>query len=265
MNRISVSLLIGLVIITTSCKKEINTTKTETHKTQEHWSYDGETSPEHWAEIEKNSDCSGQHQSPVNIIEVNTIVSNKQENTLKVLYHPETHFIDVKNNGHSIQINFEKGDSINYKNEIYHLKQIHFHEPSEHTINGVRYPIEIHLVHKSNKNHFTVLSMLGEERNEKFIFQNLEKILPLKIGETKILDKVVDLAKFLPKNRDFYSYNGSLTTPPCTENVNWVIFKQPVSITLQEVIEIKKNMPINNYRNEQPLNNRKVYLNYVNN
>lgn len=259
MNKLVLSIL--TVIVFTSCNKERKEAESKVDKVQEHWSYDGETSPEHWAEIEINSDCSGQHQSPINIIEHNTTLNANDENSLKLLYDPETHFIDVKNNGHSIEIDFEKGDSIKYKNEIYHLKQIHFHEPSEHTINGIRYPIEIHLVHKSKKNHFTVLSMLGEEGREKLLFINLENILPLKVGETKKIDKAVDLLKILPETKSFYSYNGSLTTPPCTEKVNWVIFKQPIQISLKEVVEIKKNMPLNNYRFEQPLNDRKVYFN----
>ncbi len=249
-------------MVLTSCKNDNKSNHSDENKKHVHWSYDGETSPEHWAEIKKNSDCTGKHQSPINIIDVNTIVNNIKKDEYEILYSPKTHLNKVMNNGHSIQFDFEKGDSILYNQETYHLQQIHFHEPSEHTINGIRYPIEIHLVHKNSGKNFTVLSILGEEGTKSQVFESLESFLPLQVGEEKEIHQSFDLTTLFPKNMDFYSYSGSLTTPPCTENVNWVIFKNPIIISLDEVIKLKKNMPVNNYRDEQPLNDRSIYINY---
>ena len=231
--------------------------KNEKH---EHWSYQGETAPEHWSEIEKNTSCDGQNQSPINIIESTTIL-NPSAKDLEVMYSPNTILKKVENNGHSIQFDFNPGDSILYKHDIYYLKQIHFHEPAEHLINGVKFPIEIHLVHLSQDNNITVLGILGMEGEESQLFEFLESFLPLENGEERIIDQNLDLTSLFPDKTDFYSYSGSLTTPPCTENVNWVIFKEPIIISLDEVLKLKNNMPLNNYRNEQPVNDRIIYHN----
>ncbi|MCF6171307.1 MAG: carbonic anhydrase family protein [Bacteroidales bacterium] len=228
-----------------------------------HWSYEGETSPEHWAEIEKNSDCGGKYQSPINIVDVKACFTTADSTRLKVDYFPETQIFDVHNNGHSIQFDFEQKDSIFYKGGVYHLKQVHFHEPSEHTINGMRFPIEIHLVHTNAKNQYTVIGILGIEGNDNDQFRFLDKFLPLKEGETKDINKAFDLKSIFPKNAiDYYSYTGSLTTPPCTENVNWIIYKQPIVLSLDQVLKVRGNMPVNNYRNEQALNNRVICKNF---
>lgn len=255
-----ISIAIIILIACTSCKKENKSIKTEEDK---HWSYTGETSPDNWAEIEKNSDCDGKHQSPINII-IDHAISTNNSNDLKIFYTPETVISKVKNNGHSIQFDFEAGDSIQYKKDFYHLKQIHFHEPAEHLINGIRYPIEIHFVHKSDEDNLTVLSIFGEEGDTSELFHFFNTFLPIKSGESKEMNYPVDLTSLYPKSKDYYSYSGSLTTPPCSENVNWVIFKEQLILSYTQVLKLKSNMPINNYRTEQPLNGRKVYLNSIN-
>lgn len=250
MNYHSKVILLFIFTLIVSCQSD-------KHK---HWSYQGETSPEHWVEIEKNTSCDGQNQSPVNIIEASTIL-NPSPKDLNVMYSPTTVLNKVENNGHSIQFDFNPGDSILYKHNTYLLKQIHFHEPAEHLLNGIKYPIEIHLVHVSKDNAITVLGILGMEGKESQLFEFFESFLPLENGEEKIIDQSLDLTSLFPDLTDFYSYSGSLTTPPCTENVNWVVFKQPIIISLEEVLRLKENMPLNNYRNEQPVNDRIIYHN----
>ena len=229
----------------------------------EHWSYEGETSPEHWAEIEKNSSCDSKYQSPINIIDIDASADETGWMELNIAYSPLTLIHDVLNNGHTIQFDFELGDSIYFHEKNYSLRQIHFHEPAEHTINGVRYPIEIHLVHLSSDNDFTVLGILGEEGETSQPFDFLESFLPVQEGETKIIDKSFNLNDLLPlDDRSFYHYHGSLTTPPCSEDVNWILFKKPVILSVDQVKLLKELMPLNNYRNEQPLNDRVVWKNF---
>lgn len=253
-----------LVVITlvqlTACNHKKHQT-TAKHNHEKHWSYAGETAPIHWAEIEKNSDCDGNHQSPINIIHKQAD-SVQGTSDLKIHYSPSTYIEKVENNGHSIQFNFEAGDSIHYKNDTYFLKQIHFHEPSEHKINGIIYPIEIHLVHVNKNGQITVLGILGEEGDESHLFEFLESFLPLKNGETKTIHQQLSLEYLFEHSQEYYTYGGSLTTPPCTENVNWVVFKHPIILSVEEVLKLKNNMPVNNYRNEQALNNRSVQFNY---
>lgn len=222
-----------------------------------HWTYQGETGPEHWAEIEKNSDCNGTRQSPINIIDF----ESKHDPNLKpieISYSNKVKIHDVTNNGHSIQYNFEKGDYIVVDGKTFELKQIHFHEASEHTINGVRYPLEMHLVHVSDDQQIAVLGVMAEEGGPSEPFTFLENYLPVQIGETKAIDAFFDLNLNLPDSREYYTYAGSLTTPPCTENVQWYVFKTPITISLDQVKQLQELMPINNYRNEQPLNDRVV-------
>ncbi|WP_027137562.1 carbonic anhydrase [Gaetbulibacter saemankumensis] len=253
-----------ILIIFTSCKDSNKklTQESNHHLTEAtHWSYSGETAPEHWAELEQGSDCDGHNQSPINII-TKDVVETPTKNHLNILYSPQTFIKKVINNGHTIQFDFESGDSISYLGDTHYLKQIHFHEPSEHKINGIIYPIETHLVHLNKSGNITVLSILGEEGEESQVFEFLESFLPLKNGESKDIHKNIDLSSFFLNEKHFYSYTGSLTTPPCWERVNWVVFKEPIILSVDEVEKLRNNMPINNYRNEQPLNNRIVTFNY---
>ena len=168
------------------------------------WSYAGETSPEHWAELEKNSDCLGKRQSPVNIIDLNVVEKpgDTAHNTL--FYSPKTILTRVRNNGHTIQFDFDRGDSICSRDVHYDLVQIHFHTPSEHTVNGIRYPIETHLVHQSKeKDRFMVLAIFGIECRESETLERLESFLPLKVGEEKVLNKALDLSTLFPTNNDY--------------------------------------------------------------
>ncbi len=224
-----------------------------------HWSYSGESSPEHWAEIARNGFCDGKHQSPINIIKTNTAKQDSHAGHLQIFYAPETKISKVENNGHSIQFDFEKGDSLLYKDQIYQLVQLHFHEPSEHTINGLRYPIELHFVHYNKQiARFTVLSVLGIEGKQSHCFEFFKHFLPIKNGETKEVEMSHDLNSLFPSSGNYFSYSGSLTTPPCTENVNWLIFEEAIELSEEEVIAFKENMPLDNYRNQQALNERKV-------
>lgn len=228
---------------------------------KEHWSYSGESSPEHWAEIAKNGNCDGKYQSPINIIETKTKLTDGAENQLVLHYAAATKMSKVVNNGHSVQFDFEKGDSILYMGNYFQLIQLHFHEPSEHTVNGVRYPIELHFVHKNDKlNEYAVISILGIEGIESHCFELFKHFLPIKNGESIDVDMSHDLSSLFPEKRNYFSYFGSLTTPPCTENVNWILFQEPIELSEEEVLAFKHNMPLDNYRDQQALNGRNILL-----
>ncbi|MBD1262242.1 carbonic anhydrase family protein [Maribacter polysiphoniae] len=255
---------IGLLVLG-ACKESgtknthigAETREVEHGSSSKHWSYAGETGPEHWAEIEAESDCNGKFQSPINIVKY------EENNSLKPIalhYAENTKIHDVTNNGHSIQYNFESGDNIMVNGLRYDLKQVHFHEPSEHTIDGVRYPLEMHLVHINDSGQYTVIAVMAKEGVSSIPFDFLESFLPLKAGEKKEVDLPFNMNDNLPSNKDYFFYTGSLTTPPCTEGVNWYILKEPITVSLEQVDLLKKLMPINNYRNEQPHNGRQLYV-----
>jgi len=231
-------------------------------KADVHWTYAGETGPDHWAELEPKSQCTGKAQSPVNIIRTTTVPAVSDAWPLELHYPKSTLLRSVTNDGHSIKYDFEQGDEIAFKGVRFGLVQLHFHEPSEHTLNGVRYPIEMHMVHFSEElSRYTVLAVLGYEGKPSPGYDWLEAYLPLSPGQTKPIEQPFDLASVLPATlTPRFHYEGSLTTPPCSENVNWVVFEQPFMLSEGQVNLLKQNMPTNNYRGVQPLFDRVVSL-----
>ena len=224
------------------------------------WSYEGETAPEHWVEIETESACGGERQSPIDIIDTKAEGTDAAAQALEVMYARQTPFTEIINNGHTIKFRIGEGDSIRYGGQVYHLRQLHFHEPSEHTINGVRYPIEIHLVHLNADQEITVLGIMGQEGNPSELMEYFRRFLPIGYEQSETVEDSLDLNTLFPKSRTYFTYGGSLTTPPCTEGVNWVIFKQPMRASSEEIAAIKKSMPLNNYREKQGLNGRQVWV-----
>ena len=219
-----------------------------------HWSYEGEYGPEHWGEI-KNDYCkckAGDSQSPVGIsitekAPLDNIYFNYYSTPLKII-----------NNGHTIQINCGKGSSISIGNKQYELLQFHFHNPSEHRINGQSYPMEAHFVHRGEDGKLAVVGVLMEEGKSNDFIRTLWNNLPKEEGKEHVVTDVkINANQLMPKNTNYYNYSGSLTTPPCSEIVNWIVLKTPVEISKAQVdrftsIFKKSAIPI------QPLNGRIV-------
>lgn len=232
----------------------------------EKWNYSGESGPEFWAELETSSDCGGQHQSPINIIDIETIPGKITERISDIRYEDKTTIKSITNNGHTIQYNFN-GDLnvIGYQNKQYKMEQFHFHSPSEHTINGVRYPLEIHMVHHSEEsNSYIVLAILVQQGEPDSTFTFLEKYLPINQGETKEVNESYDFGTTVSESFgvdtvNVYTYQGSLTTPPCTEDVIWIVMKDASNASATQIELLQKLMPKNNYRETQLINDRKVY------
>ena len=126
------------------------------------------------------------------------------------------------------------------------------------SINGVRYPLEIHLVHQNSEKEYLVLSFMAIEGESSPTFSFLESYLPIKVGETKSIAKPFDFNEVLAGKNACFHYEGSLTTPPCTEGVKWFVFKDPITVSEEQVKELQVLMPLNNYRTTQALNNRIV-------
>ena len=225
----------------------------------DHWGYSGETGPAHWAELTRNSACGGSSQSPINIISVKA-VPDTSRTELAIHYADSTRITDVVNNGHTIQYDFDRGDYVTYDSVRYDLQQFHFHEPAEHTIDGIRYPLVLHLVHTSKEGKYLVLAVMVKEGESSAPFTFLERLLPLAVDEPRVVDKQFALEQNLPLDHHYYHYVGSLTTPPCTEGVDWFVFRQPITISHAQVVTLRELMPLNNYRNEQALNGRVVSI-----
>ncbi|MCX7759766.1 MAG: carbonic anhydrase family protein [Hydrogenothermaceae bacterium] len=216
-----------------------------------HWSYEGETGPEHWADLApENFWCKLKNQSPVDIS--NTVEG--QNPKLEISYKKEEDY-KIINNGHTLQVNVPPANFVSLNGKAYQLIQFHFHSPSEHTIKGKNYPMELHLVHKSDKGELLVIGVMIKEGPSNGILREIFNQAPVEEGE-KELKLPFNIYSLLPKNRDYYLYSGSLTTPPCTEGVTWIVLKTPITASKDEIEKFRTIMKHPNNRPIQPLNSR---------
>lgn len=262
-------LLVSTVLILISCgesKNQPNGDQNSQKESHSQWDYSGESGPEYWAQLESGSECAGRHQSPINILEIETTVGNSLDQISELNYEDNTSLTSITNNGHTIQYNFDgELNKFIYEDKEYQMKQFHFHAPSEHTLNGVRYPLEIHLVHHNEKsNSYVVFAFLVHQGESDPTFTFLEKFLPIKEGETKDISATYNLGTtvkdvFGMDSVEAFTYDGSLTTPPCTEKVHWIVFKNASSASASQIKILEDLMPKNNYRDVQPINDRTVY------
>ena len=163
----------------------------------------------------------------------------------------------ITNNGHTIQVNVDAGSSIVYNGINYNLLQFHFHHPSKHKIDGVAAPMEIHFVHLDpNSGTLAVVGVMltqGESRNE--AYAAVFDYMPAEAGEPQPMDTSLSLASLLPDERGFYTYQGSLTTPPCSEIVRWLLLDTPVHLSGAQ-IDAFAEMYAYNARPTMPLGKR---------
>ncbi|HQR74241.1 MAG TPA: carbonic anhydrase family protein [Sulfurovum sp.] len=214
---------------------------------EKHWDY-AQNGPTHWQEFSKT--CGEGHaQSPINIVPGKTVQVNPK---YKLHLHEDVHTTaDVIDNGHSIQVTPKVGGTVDFNGEVFHLTQFHFHGKSEHTINGKRYDLVAHLVHQNPKTkQLAVIAVFFEEGKNNPILDNILG----NIGQTI----KVDPQDILPADTaHYYHYVGSLTTPPCSENVQWYLLKTPMTAS-KEQIEAFRKYYVDNERPVQKLFDRPV-------
>ena len=230
-----------------------------------HWSYSEEGGPAGWGQLSPvYALCgTGKSQSPINLM----AGPGKGASQWKVEYkttslriaHNE-HMEELINNGHTIQVTPEEGSAITYNGKVYGLKQFHFHTPSEHTVNGKHSPMEIHLVHQAEDKSLAVIGVLVQEGMHNKNFDQLIKYLPNAPGEKKTHDSVdVTIGVLVPKELYAYHYIGSLTTPPCSENVQWLVLRDPISMSKDQLTAFSSRLK-NNNRPTQALNERTLTI-----
>jgi len=217
-----------------------------------HWAYDGEMGPDKWGD-EFPTCAKGSKQSPLNI----TGPFEKSKDVLTVAYKEGP--LKIVNNGHTIQVNVEPGSTLKINKDVYNLLQFHFHRPSEEQIDGKPMAMVAHFVHKSAEGKLAVLGVLLNEGKDNAAIQTLWNNAPMSEGpEVKPEKATFDPAKLVPAALTHYSYEGSLTTPPCTEGVNFYILKTPVDIGKKQVVDFPFKR---NARPVQALNGRKINAN----
>jgi len=224
----------------------------EPKKEDIHWGYTGHNSPDQWGNLsEKYRECSaGLNQSPVNI--THSIHGNLPP--LSPSYTSDSNYI--VDNGHTVQVNMADGGTVEIDGILFELKQFHFHAPSENHIEGKAFPLEGHFVNLDKDGKIAVLAIMFEEGEENKELAKFWNNMPTKAGEIRTL-KLPQIANaLLPKNKHYYRFSGSLTTPPCTEGVRWFVFKETLSISKEQVAKFHEIIRGDNNRPIQPLDAR---------
>ena len=223
-----------------------------------HWGYTGHEGPANWGDLDaKYSMCkAGSSQSPINITKSVQVDADDMQ---KIDFEYKTSAVSVVNNGHTIQVNIKDGSSITIDGIKFDLKQFHFHTPSENQIDGKNFPLEAHFVHASKDGKLAVVAVLFEEGKENPIIKKIWNKMPHKAGESSgcgLTSK--DVNSVLPKDKDYYRFSGSLTTPPCSEGVRWFVMEDYATISKAQVEEFLHTLHHANNRPVQPINARKV-------
>ena len=212
------------------------------HAHEAHWDYEGEYAPYRWGDMKPDyATCKvGTRQSPIDIR--NPVIGEVEP----IRFHYEDVSLKVTNNGHTIQVDYAPGSFILFGGNRYELVQFHFHSPSEERINGRSFDMVAHLVHKSAQGRLAVVAVLLTVGNEQPMLQQVWNAMPGTRDRTRErLDVTINAQQLLPADRTYYSYMGSLTTPPCTEGVQWLVMKTPVEISRDQVAHFTALYPMN--------------------
>lgn len=215
-----------------------------------HWTYSGDEGPENWARLTPEfAACAGKNQSPINL-----------EGMLEADLEPlnlsyDTQARELANTGHVIQAAYEPGSYLTLDGRRFELIQFHFHVPSENHVQGRSFPLEGHLVHADPDGRLAVVAVMFEEGRDSAALAPLVAAMP-DPGKTKPITPAVDATALLPEGLEYYRFNGSLTTPPCTEGVRWLVLKEPVSASAGQIEALRAAIGHPNNRPLQPLNAR---------
>jgi carbonic anhydrase len=218
-----------------------------------HWGYEGKTGPDNWGNLNQEfATCKlGQQQAP---IDIPTKSLSKATAAIKPAYKASPG--DIINNGHTIQLVLSDAGGANLSGVDYKYLQTHFHSPGEEKVDGKSYPFNAHIVHQSADGKLAVIGVFFKEGAENPVLKDVFAQMPDKEGKVA-LKAAINPSGLLPKSLAYYSYSGSLTTPPCSEGVTFYILKTPMEMSKAQLEQFKKLYPMN-ARPTFPLNGRKI-------
>ena len=224
------------------------------HGAEHAWSYSGAQGPSHWGDLKPDfAACkTGHRQSPIDIRDT------RKADLPPIQFDYKASPLHIVDDGRTIMINYGPGSYITVGGKTYQLKQFHFHRPSEEKVRGESYDMAAHLVHADEKGNLAVVAILLQNGKENPLIHKLWDHLPKEKEKEELLDSVeIDVADLVPADRGYYTVSGSLTTPPCSENVAWFVLKHPVMVSAAEIEQFGRLYP-NNARPPQAQYDRVV-------
>jgi carbonic anhydrase len=228
----------------------------DAHGGEVHWSYEGENGPQNWGKLKPEfSACAiGKRQSPINIEESATLQGPAEPLQFNYTASSGT----VVNNGHTIQVDLSGDNSMTVRGSTYRLLQFHFHTPSEEQVNYRNSAMVAHLVHKNNEGQLAVVAVLLDPGVANALIGKVWTYMPLDTNDrVRMPLGIIDMNELLPKDQRYFQFIGSLTTPPCTEGVLWMVLKQPTQLGREQIRMFQQLFP-SNARPVQPVNGRAV-------
>ncbi len=220
------------------------------------WGYTGPNGPGDWADMRQEFKLcgSGKEQSPINIS------GAKSANLPAIQFDYKPGSLEILHNGHTVLIKRAKGSRITVGGEKYELLQFHFHSPGENTVDGKTFPMEIHLVHKSAKGKIMVLGVFTKIGAKNAVLDKAWNHMPQQSGDRKQVASVnINAADLLPTDRSYYSFKGSITIPPCSEGIEWIVLKTPVEVSDEQIKQFSRVVG-ENARPVQPVYSRTLYM-----
>ena len=218
-----------------------------------HWTYDGEYGPKHWGELSPNFiQCKvGLNQSPIDITE------SIEADLPPLILDYTSNTIDLVNNGHTAQANVEPGNYLRVEGEEFELLQFHVHVPSEHHVNGEGFLLEVHYVHRNAKGQLAVVGVLYTDGKDHPKLAQYLSVVPTEIGKPVTFEMSLRELPIVNADKAYYRYNGSLTTPPCSEGVRWYVLKKVWTVSKKRR-DIFNQLIGDDARGPQPRNARPV-------
>lgn len=241
----------GFLLCLTLLPLSPSTAQAEGHSAP-HWTYSGEAGPDHWGDLDPAfSACkAGRAQSPIDL----KWKKPKGQHSLHTEYQSSP--LKIIDNGHTIQVNFAPGSHAKIGGHKYDLAQVHFHATSEHLVSSKSFPLEAHLVHKDKNGKLAVIGVFFTEGAPHPTLAKIWSNLPKDKGKEIAIDGAeLDPNTLLPASRTHYNYKGSLTTPPCSEGVNWNVLNTPLEASAEQISTFQQLYGGNN-RPVQPLHKR---------
>ncbi len=220
------------------------------------WSYSGPNGPARWGKLEKDfATCaSGQMQAPIDIPDAHV----RKGDLPPLLFNYKPSPLSIVDDGHTIEVSIAPDSWLTVEGRRYQLVSIEFHKPSEIKVSGKAYDMAAHFLHKDKDGHVAILAVPLAQGKENPLVKTLWTYLPLGKGKPNVVATVkINATGLLPSNKDYYAFAGSLSAPPCTENVQWYVLKTPETVSPEQIARFAKLYPMN-ARPVQPLNDRDI-------